>query len=226
MDSSIKPIKLIPTIQQAEIPESKVSHNLPKSDGSLTLQTGKWQFIRGQLILNGRNVGTLLEQAVDQPAAFWNALANDLNVFLETTLRSSGKKRKKKKNLLDIDDEDELDPTGELSKLAGLVEAYIAKIMRLLKRKYDEKTDGLSFQLDEDGQLIVNGMNVSAFILMSRQYPSNKARLFLKGLKNRLGLILSNKSGNNNYEKIREVTERLFAEIDREIETTLKLESK
>lgn len=217
----IKPIKLIPSITQPDLPESKVTRHGSSALTSITLSTGQWQYLQGHLILNGKNIGALLEQSTNLAAPFLNALAHDLQNFLNHTLRQTIKKRKSSLSGLLVQDE-ELASTDELGRLAGLVEAYIAKIMRLLKRKYDETTDGLSFLLDEEGQLIVNGMNVSAFVQMSRQYPSSKARLFLKGLKNRLGLILSNKSGNSNYEKIREVTERLFCEIDLEVQKIIE----
>lgn len=221
----IKPIKLIQRILRAKLPETKVDRNLPRISQPIKLSSGQWQFHQGRILINGQDMGTLLQETNLQPAAFWSQLATDLNEFLDQQLRqASGKKRNKKMGRKEVEIDDDIDPTGELGQIAGLVEAYIAKIMRILKRKYDEKTDGLSYSLDTDGQLILNGMNVTSFVDMAGRYPSNKARLFLQGLKNRLAIILSNKSNNSNYEKIRDATLRLFSDIDLEIKRIVEKE--
>ncbi len=216
----IKPIKLIPKVFQTELPETKVDRNLPRITQLIKLPSGKWQFNNNRITINGQDMGTLLEQTNLQPAAYWSQLAADLNEFLNQQLRRHSRKKKKKvgKKEVEVDElDEELDPTNELGKLSALVEAYISKIMRLLKRKYDEKTDGLTYTLDTDGQLILNGMNVTSFVEMASRYPSDKARLFLQGLKTRLSVILSNKSHNPNYEKIYDATFKIFSAIDTEI---------
>ncbi len=209
----IKPIRPVDKVTPAEIPETRVDRNLPRDPSSIKLPSGIWKFAKGQIIINGKNIGVLLEQAVEQPAAFWSQVANDLHAFLQHNLKRTGQRRKKK--IGETDEDYVLD--GELAQLSALAEAYIAKIMRIIKRKYDEKADGFSYTLDEDGQLILNGINITSFIETASQHPSEKAILFLKGLKNRLGVILSNKTGNANYEKIRESTYKLYDEIDREL---------
>lgn len=211
----IKPIRLIPKISQTELPDTRIDKNQPRVPPLLKQPSGKWHFQKGQIILNGQNVNRLIEASLHQPAAFWSDLAHELNAFLNETIRRYSKKKKRK--IGSKDDLEELDETGELGQIAALVEAYIAKIMRILKRKYDETTDGLSYTLDAHGQLILNGMNINSFIEMARNYPNKKALLFLKGLKNRISIILSNKTSNPNYDKIQEATLRLFIEIDQEL---------
>lgn len=223
----IKPIKLVQRVKQAEVPDSRIHKELPSVKTPLTLPSGRFHFAKGELILNGKNIGTIIEEAVEPSTAFWSQLANDLNIFLEQSLRKQALQKKRKKGDKGVfagQEIEDIDPTGELGHLAALVEAYIAKIMRILKRKYDETADGLSYTLDEDGQLILNGMNVNSFVIMAQQYPSDKAKLFLKGLKNRLSVILSNKGGNPNYEKIRDATLNLFKEIDCEIKRIVEKE--
>ncbi len=200
----LKPVKIIAPVKQGEIPDSKIGPN--RSGNTIQLPTGSWSYAGGILTLNGKNITHLIEQPPPQAAAFWTSIAKDLDAFRKNFL----KRRLRKKNL-------SADEEEEIGHLDALVEAYIAKVMRLLKRKYDETTDGLSYTLDEDGQLTLNGMNIHSFIRMSRLYPSNKAKIFLKGLKNRLFIILSNKSNNPNYDKIHEITLSLVEEIDAEI---------
>ena len=218
----IKPIKLIQKVKPAEIPQARIDKNRPQAPLLLKPPPGKWQFSGRHIILNGQDVGRFIEGGAALPPAALSKLAGELEVFRNYYIRKNSKKRKRK-----VGGEvilEEVDPTGELGHLSALVEAYIAKIMRLLKRRYDETTDGLSYCLDNDGQLLLNGMNVTAFIQMAERYPSDKARLFLKGLKTRLTVILSNKTRNPNYEKIYEATRRLFEQIDVELERIVEKE--
>lgn len=211
----IKPIKPVAPIERGEIQQTRIGRNVPRSPAALKPPAGGWEYSNGHLTINGQDVARLIENSLGQPAAFWSRLANDLDQYRKFYIRKNSKKRKRKiGGEIIIDD---LDPTGELGHLSALVEAYIAKIMRILKRKYDETTDGLAYNLDDEGQLVINGMNVTSFIQMARNYPSKKAQLFLQGLKNRLSIILSNKTGSPNYEKVKETTYQLIREIDVEM---------
>lgn len=209
----IKPIQLVPGIQSAEIPGTKIDKNQPRQTPNLKAPAGKWAFEGGQIIMNGRNVSQTINDPSLSPGLLLQ-IAKDLDVFRNQYLQKNANKKKTKTGEAKTD---EVDPTGELGQLSALTDAIIAQIMRKLKRKYDETADGLSFHLDEEGQLNLNGINVGAFIEMARKYSNEKATLFLQGLKNRLSVILSNKGANANYDKIRETTLALFKEIDLEI---------
>lgn len=219
----IKPPSLIQRILSAQLQEVRVDRNAPRAPLSLKPPTGQWSFSRGKIVWNGQDVGKLIDKSHGLPTAALSKLAHDLNLFRNYTLRRTSKKRKKK-----VGGEiviEEYDPTGELGKLSALVDAYIAKIMRALKRKYDETADGLSCTLDENGQLIINGMNVHSFIDMAGNYPSKKALLFLKGLKGRLAVILGNRSGNPSYDRLREVITDLSGTIDEELKRIVDKET-
>lgn len=219
----IKPPSLIQRILAAQLPQVAVDRNIPRAPLPLKPPAGRWNFSKGKIVWNGEDVGKLIDRSRSLPSSELSRLAQDLNLFRNYTLRRYSKKRKKK-----VGGEvviEEYDPSGELGKLSALVDAYIAKIMRLLKRKYDETADGLSCTLDENGQLIINGMNVHSFIEMAGNYPSKKALLFLKGLKNRLGVILGNRSANPSYDKLREVITSLIDAIDDELKRIVDKES-
>lgn len=218
----IKPIKIIPPVVPAEIPETRVDRNriTPSRPSPIPSPQGEWNFTNGKIYLNGQDVSQLIEQGLKNSGIILSKLANDLDAFRQYYFRRNSQRKKKKVG--DEIIEEEMDPTGELGQLSALVDALIGKIMRTIKKKYDQTKDGLAFELDKDGQLNLNGMNVTSFIAMARQYPGKKAKIFLKGLKNRLAVILSNKSRNPNYERIRGVVMRIYREIDREIERILE----
>lgn len=214
----IKPIKTIPPIERLEIPQTKIDRNLPRAAPTQP-SFGKWSFQKGQIVYQGQTIAQVMEASVGQPPAFWSNLASELNAFRNHFIQQQLRKKKRKKGATFIEDAEDIE---DISKLSALVEAYIGKIMRILKRKYDETKDGMSFTLDEDGQLVLNGVNVTSFIHLAKNYPSEKAHLFLKGLKNRLSIVLANKSANPNYEKMRDTVDDLFRQIDQEMERILE----
>lgn len=219
----IKPIKLIDKVTPSELPQIRIDRNQVRPQSrQVDLPSGRWQFFKGQILINGQSLNSLMDDAVEKPAQHWSDLANDLNAFLNASIKRFP--RRKRKVLADgkTNDFDEIDPTGELGQISALVEAYVGKIMRILKKKYDEKKDGISYTLDENDQLVLNGMNITAFLKTAKEYPSGKAKLFLSGLKNRLGYILAGKTNSSSYEKIHGATLKIFEEIDSEIKRIIE----
>jgi hypothetical protein len=193
----IKNIRIPPLIPEIGIPERYVEERPYETwehrEGNTT-----FNFLNGKILMNQQDLSKLISENVAHLAAsYWTQVARKLENYRQWSLRHVN------------------DPE-QLSVFAALVQALLSKIARRLKKKFDEKMDGLSFHL-EDGQLLLNGINVHAFIQMAQKHPTQKAKIFLKGLKNRLGLMLSNRFGNPNYEKIRESVEELFAQIDLEL---------
>ncbi|MBX7148652.1 hypothetical protein K1X76_06160 [bacterium] len=212
----IKPIRVIVPVNPADFPQTQVDTKKPRSlASSFKPPEGKWTFENGDIILNGYHVATLIEDGKNKPQAYFTKLAADLAAYREYFIQQNAKRRKKKIDGREVIEE--YDDTGQIDHVCALVEAYIGKIMRLLKRRYENTADGMAVNLDEDSQLVINGMNVTAFLVMARQYPTKKAKTFLKGLKNRLLLILSNKQRSPSYEKFRDVIESLINEIDGEL---------
>jgi len=174
------------------------------TDGSLVFRQGK-------ILLNKESIESLL----DRPRAgldmgFWLGMSGLLSGYRSWYF----KEVRRRKTIEDLSEAEVL----ELDEVAGDFEmvfhGLMAKVYRKLKRRYDETTDGLSFHLDEEGELAINGMKVGVFLDMASRYPTEKSRTFLKGLRNRLAVILANRNGNPNYDKIRESSMALFSEID------------
>ena len=114
--------------------------------------------------------------------------------------------------LIDYKNEVERRGKGNLSKFFARSTAVQDKVLFNMKRLYDEKTDGVFLSFG-DGELLFNNFNVRAFLAMYHMRPTRKARKFLYGIKSKLGLILMNKNGTNQYERVHRVVLRLYEEV-------------
>lgn len=172
---------------------------------------GPMVFTDGKIFLNKQDLSEALEQPhshSDMP--FWLGISESVKSYRAWYY----KEIRKRKDLDDITDEELVALDGDTAEFEKVANHILNKVYRKLKRRYDETTDGLAFHLDEEGVLTINGMKIESFLEMARRYPTDKARMFLKGLRNRLSVILANRNGNPNYDKIRDSSVVLFAEID------------
>ncbi len=78
-----------------------------------------------------------------------------------------------------------------------------------LQKNFGEMQSGVKFCF-EDGQLVLNGLNISTYIATCRAYPTPKSKIFLRGIKKRLHHVLQNRASLG----IHDAVSYLFAEID------------
>lgn len=188
-----------------------------KSIPAFHSELGPLRFKSGRIFLNNQDLETLVaEPRPHWNMSFWLGMSDILAMYGRWYYKEVQKR--KKSGELNEAEFTELDE--ELLGFQHCVYELLSKVYRKLKRRFDETTDGLAFHLDEDGTLTVNGIKVETFLQMAERYPTAKARTFLKGLKNRLAIILKNRSANADYDKVREISFELFAEIDRLLETS------
>lgn len=98
------------------------------------------------------------------------------------------------------------------SQLIARADAIQDKILNNMKKLYDEKVNGFYLSFG-DGEVLLNNFNVRAFLAMYHMRPTEKARCFLVGLKSKLALILINKNGTPQYERVHRVIESLYEEV-------------
>jgi len=195
--SEIRNIRVPPRIDSLPLPEREIGRK-PAQDWRFTIQGQKFDFQGGKILLNHQNLAELIsENLTHLSAQYWTTLSRRLARYRDWAT-------------LHVDDPE------ALAKFSALVHAFLTKIFGRIKKKFDETLDGVSFHL-EDGQLLLNGVNVNAFLEMAKKHRTEKGRIFLKGLRNRLAILQSNRGGNPNYEKIRETVERLAAAIEKEL---------
>ncbi len=194
----IKKIIHPPGVPDIKIPDRQIEEQTEFQGWEFKDDNATFNFKSGRILLNNQDLSKLISENLSHlGASYWAQTARKLENYRQWALRH-------------------VQDPEQLAVFAALIHAFLTKIGGRLKRKFDETVDGLAFHY-EDGQLLLNGINVNAFVEMARRNPTHKAKIFLKGLKNRMGLMLSNRLSNLNYEKMRFIVEDLTAQIDEEL---------
>ncbi|HCU23955.1 MAG TPA: hypothetical protein DF383_02975 [Deltaproteobacteria bacterium] len=195
--AEIRDIRVPPRIDQLPLSEGE-TRRPAKQDWRFQIQGDHFDYRQGKILLNEQNLAALVSENLTHLSAhYWTSLGRRLARYRDWAT-------------LHVDD-----PDG-LAAFSALLHAFLTKIYGRVKKKFDETLDGVSFHL-EDGQLLLNGVNVNAFLEMAKRHRTEKARIFLKGLRNRLAILQSNRSGNPNYEKIRQTVDFLATAIEQEL---------
>ena len=168
--------------------------SLPPPDRDLSYyeEGMRWNFSRGKILLDGLDVNELVSGS-DVEVSSWLGIAGGLDNYRKKILASAR-------------------PQDQFTRFEAVIEALLGKIFGRVKRVYDQKTTGLRWSLEE-GQLILNGINVRSLLALYRVRKTEKARKFLEGLRDKLALLLQNPAG----EKIREMVQDLHAELVEEL---------
>lgn len=187
-------LRVPPRVDDLPLSEKK-SHKPSQHSWLFKDEKNKFDFVKGRIFYNDQDLAHLISENLSHlPANYWTHLAKRLNLYRKWVLTQAQ------------------DPE-ELALFAALVQAFLTKIFGRIKKKLDETVDGVAFHFEEE-QLLLNGVNVHAFIRLAREKPNKRVKIFLKGLKARMEILLRNQWNNEDYEKIRDVIGQLMQEID------------
>ncbi len=191
-------LKNLPSIIRAPLQEKGVGKERDFNPWRFSVEGQNFDFTQGKVLINGQDLAKHLGGNLHLlGSGYWGTLAKRLGLYRDWAT-------------LHVED------SAALGKFIALLHAFLTKIYGRIKKKYDETIDGVGFHL-EDGQLLINGVNVNACLKMAKKRRSKKSRIFLKGLRGRLAILQENRMGNTSYEKIRDTVDRLALEIDEEI---------
>ena len=98
------------------------------------------------------------------------------------------------------------------AKFNGTVNALLEKILGRLGGIYEGMFSGVHFEYN-GGDFWINGVNINAVLKLYKLRPTRKARCYLVGLRNKLGLLLSSQSGSHRCDGVAAEAERIFSEI-------------
>ncbi len=104
-----------------------------------------------------------------------------------------------------------------LSKFNGVVTSLQGNILGRLSGIYDGITGGVRFEFSGD-DFWLNNVNISSVLKLYRIKPTDKARRYLMGLRQKLGLILSGQQSSTRYDGIHARATLLFGEISAALE--------
>jgi hypothetical protein len=202
--SEIRNIRIPPRIERLPVAEEQLRRGPQQAGWRFTVDGQEFDFRNGRILLNQQDVAQHLnENLTHLGTQYWSVLSKRLAAYRDWASMN-------------------MEDPEALGKFFGLMHAFLTKIFGRIKKKFDETIDGVSFHL-EDGQLLINGINVGACLKMVQKKPTQKGRIFLKGIRNRLLVLQENRSGNPSYEKIRESVDRFAAAIDKELKTSLEI---
>lgn len=213
----LKPLKLIKSISQSLVDEDWLtqwpfSQKAKPSSAKKQASGSHITYSQQKLYYKGEELNQVIQKALQSNPQFLSKLAKELEKFKKERIKITFEDHKKKK--LGIGQKE------HLNKLLSLSDAYLTKITEKLKNRYDQTQAGIQLYFDDEGQLILNGMNLNMFILQCRDYPTTKSRLFLKGIKSRLHHILRNQANSRNHERVHNAVLGLFEKIDVILQTT------
>lgn len=150
----------------------------------------EWKFKDGRILINEMDVEDLIDYE-SRDVRFWCGLTEALMEYKEMVVNRGG--------------------SGK-SRFLARVESIQDKVLCNMKKLYEEKREGMYLSFG-DGEFLLNNFNVRAFLAMYHVQPTEKARKFLIGLKSKLALILVNRNGTPQYERVHRVVQRLYEEV-------------
>ncbi|MDO8462557.1 MAG: hypothetical protein Q7S98_06870 [Deltaproteobacteria bacterium] len=182
---------------EVELPRHPETPYYPDSALTFVREGQRWTFNNGRVYLEGHDVGSLIADG-KLGVSYWVAIAEGLNDYKKKVGTSARE-------------------VIGFAKFAALIDALLEKILGQMRKNYNEKIFGLKWQL-QDGQFILNGINVRSFLALYRLRKTEKAKRFLKGLRGKLASIQGGARGNSDYEKVQDVVDDLVQEIDETLE--------
>ena len=156
----------------------------------------RWTFRSGHILVDGLNVDRIIDDNPEN-VGFFMGIAESLNDYRKKIVAARREK-------------------DQFAKFEFVIEGLLARLLGKLKKFHDQKLSGMSWSL-QNGQLVLNGINVGSFLALYRLRKTDKAKKFLYGLKAKLAVLLENKSQSPDDERIRENIQQLYQEIDFEI---------
>lgn len=105
----------------------------------------------------------------------------------------------------------------EFAKFNGTVSCLQDTISGRLGTIYDGLTGGVRFECNGE-DFWINNVNVKSVLNLYRIKPTDKARRYLYGLKEKLGLILSRRQSSTRYDGVHDRARQLYSEIGSALE--------
>ena len=151
----------------------------------------QWTFKEGHVFVEEQDVNEVLNQSND--IGLWLGVIGGLTDYKKFVLERTRS-------------------PSQVNGFCTIIDALLEKLMGKTKKFYDDKLFGLSWKLDR-GELVINGININSFLALYERRKTEKAKSFLLGIRDKLQMILANRAGSPDYERIRNTVESLSEKI-------------
>jgi len=101
----------------------------------------------------------------------------------------------------------------EFAKFNGVIDSVQHTIQGKLLNLFDGLTGGIDFEWEGD-DFWINNVNVRSVIKLYVLRPTEAARAYLEGLRDKVSLILQRRNDNSRYDAVFEEAQELYDEID------------
>jgi len=185
-------------IERPGVPQVPERPYVPDRDLTFYRDGMRWTFssASGRVLVDGLDVDRLINDNPEN-VGFFMGIAESLNDYRKKIVAARRNRE-------------------EFARFEGAVEGLLSKLLGKLKKFYDQKISGMSWTL-QNGQLVLNGINIGSFLALYRLRKTDKAKKFLKGLKAKLAALLENRCESPDYERIREAIQQLYDEVSLEL---------
>lgn len=150
----------------------------------------KWTFEDNQIFLNGQDANEVINEMGEDIHGL-NCISAALDEYRQFVWSKNGR---------------------SLGKFNGKVNALLEKVLGRMGSIFDGIIGGVRFEYS-NGDLWVNNINLRTVLNLYKLRPTQKAKCYLVGLRNKLALILGSQNGNPRYDGVTAEAERLFNEI-------------
>lgn len=154
-----------------------------------------WGFENGRITLNGNDVEAMVNSNRND-ISFLSNLSSALQSYKNHVWENS--------------------KTNE--HFNGSIQALQGKVARRLSDIYDEKTNSVSFEYAQDKTFWVNNIDPKKVMTLYQIRPTEKARVYLEGLKDKLNWIISHNSATNRFDGVRDKAKELHNQIGEVLE--------
>lgn len=156
----------------------------------------RWNYDDGAILLNDMDVKEVVRECSNEVGVLCG-VSEGLNEYQHFVWSKGGK---------------------EYAAFNGVVDAVQHTIQGRLTNLFDGLTGGVHFEwMGED--FWINNVNVRSVVKLYALRPTQAAKCYLEGLRDKVGLILSRRQASTRYDAVYEEAQSLYEEIDHVLNT-------
>jgi len=186
------------SIQNQDLPHESVVHDGVSLDADFSYQDNRLYF-------QDKDLGAFIRQNLANHPVIFAKLASELEFYRKK--QEQHRQKLLKNNRLSSKTD------AQIEHVLALCEAYLARLADLVQNRYASLSTGCEVECDEEGQLILNGIDVKAVLQNYRDTRNPNAHVYLQGLARRLYFVLGQTHKNRLYSRLQDTISDLYQDI-------------